>query len=59
MRYKNIGLPGEIKKVEMIDFHFNAHRGGMVTFENPYEEGLAYKNKIPTRASGPLWVYSI
>ena len=33
---------GRNQKVEMIDFHFNVHRGGMVTFENPYEEDLAY-----------------
>ena len=39
MRYKNIELPDEIKEVEMLDFHFNVHMDGKVTFEIHYEEG--------------------
>lgn len=39
MRYKNIELPDEIKEVEMLDFHFNVHMDGRITFEIHYEEG--------------------
>ena len=38
-RYKNIGLPDELKEVEMTDFHFNVHMDGKITFEIHYEEG--------------------
>lgn len=39
MRYKNIELPDEIKEVEMLDFHFNVHMDGKITFDIHYEEG--------------------
>ncbi len=39
-RYKNIGLPDELKEVEMTDFHFNVHMDGKITFEIHYEEGV-------------------
>lgn len=38
-RYKNIELPDMLKEVEMIDFHFNVHMDGKITFEIHYEEG--------------------
>ena len=39
-RYKNIELPDELKEAEMIDFHFNVHMDGKITFEIHYEEGV-------------------
>lgn len=39
-RYKNIELPDMLKEVEMIDFHFNVHMDGKITFEIHYEEGV-------------------
>ena len=39
-RYKNIELPDAIKEVEMIDFHFNVHMDGKITFEIHFEEGV-------------------
>ena len=39
MRYKNIELPDKIKEVEMLDFHFNVHMDGKITFDIHYEEG--------------------
>lgn len=40
MRYKNIELPDAIKAVEMLDFHFNTHMDGKITFEIHFEEGV-------------------
>ena len=40
MRYKNIELPDEIKNVEMLDFQFNRHMDGKITFEIQYEESV-------------------
>ena len=36
MRYKNIELPDILKEVEMINFHFNVHIDGKITFEIHY-----------------------
>ena len=40
MRYKNIELPDILKEVEMINFHFNVHIDGKITFEIHYEQGV-------------------
>lgn len=39
MRYKNIELPNSIKEIEMLDFQFNPHMDGKITFDIHYEEG--------------------
>lgn len=39
-RYKNIELADELKKVEMINFHFNVHIDENITFEIHYKEDV-------------------
>ena len=39
-RYKNIDLPDMLKKVEMLDFHFNVPEDGKITFEISYAQGV-------------------
>lgn len=47
MRYKNIELPDEIKEVEMLDFHFNVHMDGKITFDIHYEKERYQGNPSP------------
>lgn len=42
-QYKNIELPDALKEVEMVDFHFNVHMDGKITFEIHYEQGILPK----------------
>lgn len=39
-RYQNIGIPNSLKELEMLDFHFNVHMDGKITFEIHFEEGV-------------------
>ncbi len=39
-RYLNIEIPDNLKEMEMLDFHFNVHMDGKITFEIHFEEGV-------------------
>lgn len=39
-RYPNIEIPDSLKELEMLDFHFNVHMDGKITFEIHFEEGV-------------------
>ena len=39
-QYQNIEIPDSLKELEMLDFHFNVHVDGKITFEIHYEEGV-------------------
>ena len=49
-RYKNIDLPDSIKKVELLDFHFNVPADGKITFEIHYASGVLPKTFPEPRA---------
>ena len=37
-RYANIEIPDEVKELDMLDFHFNTHMDGKITFEIHLDE---------------------
>ena len=39
-RYPNIEIPDSLKELEMLDFRFNVHMDGKITFEIHFEEGV-------------------
>lgn len=39
-RYLNIEIPDSLKKLEMLDFRFNVHMDGKISFEIHFEEGV-------------------
>ena len=39
-RYANIEIPDEVKELEMLDFHFNTHMDGKITFEIHLDESV-------------------
>lgn len=39
-RYPNIEISDSLKELEMLDFHFDVHMDGKITFEIHFEEGV-------------------
>ena len=37
-RHANIEIPDEVKELDMLDFHFNTHMDGKITFEIHLDE---------------------
>ena len=46
-RYQNIEIPDSLKELEMLDFHFNVHIDGKITFEIHFEKGALSQSLAP------------
>ena len=61
-RYANIEIPDEVKELDMLDFHFNTHMDGKITFEihldesvlpSPWPAPRARKTRAKAKAETP------